>query len=64
MERMTIADVHVLDGDWSVDAPVVILDAATARRAIELGELHNLVLDALNALELSGKAVVFLKEDE
>lgn len=58
-----IADIQVLDGSWSSDAPVVILDAATARQAIELGKLHDIVLDALSALELSGKMVVFLKAD-
>ena len=61
---MPLTDVEVLDGEWRAEKPCIVLDAALARRAIEEGELHNIVLDCLNALELSGKFIVFVAEDE
>ena len=61
---MPLTDVEVLDGEWKSERPSIVLDAALARRAIENGELHNIVLDCLNALELSGKFVVYVAEDE
>jgi len=58
-----IADIDLLDGGWSSDAPCVILDAAFARKAIEAGELPLFVDQALKAMELSGRRVAFLKEE-
>jgi hypothetical protein len=58
-----ITDVEVLDGNWSTDLPVIIIDAATASRALDLNETHDLLQKGLNALGLSGKRVVFLKEE-
>ncbi len=57
-----IADISSLEGDWEAANPVIILDSVLARRAIEMGELHNLILDAISALELSGKNVVVVQE--
>jgi hypothetical protein len=57
-----LADVEVLDGDWTADAPVIVIDAATASRALDLNETHDLLQQGVNALGLTGKRVVFLKE--
>ena len=55
-----IADVTVLDGAWSSERPCIIVDAEIAQRALDEGEVVSLVRQALAALELSGKNVVFL----
>lgn len=59
-----IENIEVLTDEDSrhFDGPNIILDAPTARRAIEEGCLHDLVLDALKALELSGQNIVVVKE--
>jgi uncharacterized protein (DUF2249 family) len=61
---MPLVDVEVVDGVWQWDKPAIVLDAELARRAIENGELHNIILDSLGALELSGKAIVFVAESD
>jgi hypothetical protein len=58
-----ITDVTVLDGSLGADTPVIVIDAMTASRALDLGNAHDLLQQGLNALGLSGKRVVFLKED-
>jgi hypothetical protein len=56
-------DVTILDGTRALGAdPMVILDAATASKALDDGELEAVVDAALRALDLSGKSVVFVKD--
>jgi hypothetical protein len=56
-----ITDVE--DGNWSTELPVIIIDAATAQRALEEHQERALLQSGLSALFLSGKRAVLLKED-
>ena len=53
----------MLDGTAEI-RDAVVLDAATASRAIDDGELENVVDAALRALVLSGKSLVYVKGQE
>jgi hypothetical protein len=61
---VSVEDVTVLDGGLTFDEPVIVLDLATARRAITEGEIALIVHEAAQALELSGKRVVYVRETE
>ena len=58
-----ISDVEFYEGTREIHGPTVVLDAATARLALDQGELEDLVEKALNALEMSGRSIVFVQAD-
>lgn len=59
-----IGDVEVLDGSRALEKPVVIIEAATAREALRSGEIADLVKTGLDAMELSGRDVVYLEQQQ
>jgi hypothetical protein len=59
-----ITDIEVLEGKWEAETPAIVLDSALAQRAIETGELTEIVQNCLSALELSGKRFVFAYETD
>ena len=63
MKGVDIVDVTVLEGDWSAEKPVIIIDAATAQRAIEKGMANDLLKQGVASLALSGKRVVFIEAE-
>jgi hypothetical protein len=58
----TIDDITVLDGGMEFHKPVIVLDLEFARKAVEQNEIALFVHQAVEALELSGKNVVYLEE--
>ena len=60
---MEIGNVTVLDGTAQIE-DAVIIDAATASRAIDDGELEEVVDAALRALILTNKSLVYVKQPD
>jgi hypothetical protein len=56
-----ITSVDFYEGTRELDRPTILLDAATARLAIDIGELDDLIEKALNALEMTGKRIVHVQ---
>lgn len=62
MSRLDVG-VYELSESWSADKPVVILDAATAARLVQLGELTTVVAEAILRLEMSDKLAVLVEAE-
>lgn len=55
-----ISDVDFFNGNREVSEPSIVITARCARAAIDLGELDDLLEKALNALDVTGKHIVFV----
>jgi len=58
-----IVNVDFYEGTRELERPTILLDAATARLAIDIGELNDLIEKAPNALEVTGKRIVHVQAE-
>ncbi len=61
---MPLNDVQFLDDAWVQSGPIIIITADCASKAIEAGELTEMVITGLRSLLLTGNSRVILETDE